>query len=139
MSSSGFRAVLFDLNGVIVHYGLSDPDKSMIALVESLKATGIKTAVISNFTHAGAEAARAQNWSKIFDELVFSGEVGVSKPDPRIFQIAADKLNVPPQQCVFTDDDNYRLAGAHEIGMTTHQFVDQPTFEKELQMLGLIS
>lgn len=136
---SKFEAVLFDLNGVLIDFGLSDPDESMLKLVKRLRSNSIKTAIISNLTASGGAAVRAQAWSQNFDALVFSGEAGFSKPDPRIFTITAQKLEVAAQACVFVDDDEYRLSGAHEIGMTTHLFTGQQALEQELQMLGLVS
>jgi putative hydrolase of the HAD superfamily len=56
------------------------------------------------------------------DELVFSCDVGISKPDPRIYEIACERLEVEPAQCLFVGDGaNDELPGAERVGMTALQ------------------
>jgi putative hydrolase of the HAD superfamily len=56
------------------------------------------------------------------DEVVFSCDVGVSKPDPRIYEIACERLGVAPAGCVFVGDGaNDELPGAERAGMTALQ------------------
>jgi putative hydrolase of the HAD superfamily len=56
------------------------------------------------------------------DELVFSCDVGVSKPDPRIYEIACERLGVGPPDCLFVGDGaNDELPGAERAGMTALQ------------------
>ncbi len=57
-----------------------------------------------------------------FDELVFSCDVGITKPDPRIYQIACERLEVEPVECLFVGDGaNDELPGAERVGMTAVQ------------------
>lgn len=57
-----------------------------------------------------------------FDVTVFSCDVGISKPDPRIYEIACDRLEVDPADCLFVGDGaNDELPGAERIGMTALQ------------------
>jgi len=56
------------------------------------------------------------------DETVFSCDVGVSKPDPRIYRIACERLGVEPADCLFVGDGaNDELPGAERVGMTAVQ------------------
>jgi putative hydrolase of the HAD superfamily len=56
------------------------------------------------------------------DELVFSCDVGISKPDPRIYEIACELLEVEPAECLFVGDGaNDELPGAERVGMTAVQ------------------
>jgi len=56
------------------------------------------------------------------DELVFSCDVGISKPDPRIYEIACECLEVEPAECLFVGDGaNDELPGAERVGMTSVQ------------------
>jgi putative hydrolase of the HAD superfamily len=56
------------------------------------------------------------------DETVFSCDVGISKPDPRIYEIACDRLEVEPAECLFVGDGaNDELPGAERVGMTAVQ------------------
>lgn len=53
----------------------------------------------------------------LFDDVVLSFQAGLAKPDPRIFLIAAERLGVQPQECVFIDDLEKYLVGARIAGM----------------------
>jgi putative hydrolase of the HAD superfamily len=56
------------------------------------------------------------------DELVFSCDVGISKPDPRIYEIACERLGVEPAECLFVGDGaNDELPGAERVGMAAVQ------------------
>ena len=56
------------------------------------------------------------------DETIFSCDVGISKPDPRIYEIACERLEVEPADCLFVGDGaNDELPGAERVGMTAVQ------------------
>jgi putative hydrolase of the HAD superfamily len=54
----------------------------------------------------------------LFDEVVISAEVGLHKPQPEIYLLAAERLGVAPEKCVFVDDLRENCAGAEAVGMT---------------------
>jgi HAD superfamily hydrolase (TIGR01509 family) len=64
------------------------------------------------------------NMDVLFDDLVISAEVGIVKPDPRIYQLAVERLGVHPDECVFIDDMLINVEAAHQQGLTAIQFVD---------------
>ena len=53
----------------------------------------------------------------LFDDIVVSAEVGMAKPEPEIFRLAADRLGLPPRACVFVDDWDQNVDAARDIGM----------------------
>jgi putative hydrolase of the HAD superfamily len=56
------------------------------------------------------------------DEVIFSCDVGISKPDPRIYEIACERLEVEPGECLFVGDGaNDELPGAERVGMAAVQ------------------
>lgn len=56
------------------------------------------------------------------DEMIFSCDVGVSKPDPRIYELACERLGVEPAECLFVGDGaNDELPGAEHVGMIALQ------------------
>jgi putative hydrolase of the HAD superfamily len=68
----------------------------------------------------------------LVDVLVFSSEVGLRKPDPRIYLLACRGLGVAPTDCVFVGDGNHReLSGAAAVGMTSVLIID-PAEEGEM-------
>lgn len=59
---------------------------------------------------------------KIFDAAIISAEVGLIKPDLRIYQLAAEKLSVPANQAIFIDDVAENVQAAQKVGMSAIQF-----------------
>ena len=54
----------------------------------------------------------------LFDDIVCSAEVGMAKPEAEIFRLAASRLGVAPEECVFVDDWDQNIEAARKIGMT---------------------
>jgi epoxide hydrolase-like predicted phosphatase len=61
-----------------------------------------------------------------FDPLIVSAEAGVAKPDPRIYQLALERLGVDAPAAVFVDDVEANVAGARWVGMQAVQFSSTP-------------
>jgi putative hydrolase of the HAD superfamily len=93
------------------------PDEAMIDGVRQARAAGIRTGLISNSWGEGLAYDPAL-MRELFDVVVISGEVGLHKPEPEIFRLAAHRLGVVPQECVFVDDLRENCAGAEAVGMT---------------------
>ena len=49
---------------------------------------------------------------------MISAEVGLHKPQPEIYRLAADRLEVEPEECIFVDDLRENCEGAEAVGMT---------------------
>lgn len=85
------------------------PFPEQLSIVKKLRQMGIKTAIVTNISQARA----ADQWRKIrmlgieelFNAIVVSGELGIHKPDRRIFDHAAKLLGVFNDQCLFVGDD----------------------------------
>jgi epoxide hydrolase-like predicted phosphatase len=91
-----------------------EPLQEMLDAVRTVRAAGILTGMVSNswvMEHYDAEL-RA-----LFDAVVISGEVGLHKPQPEIYVLAAEHLGVTPERCVFVDDLRENCAGAEAVGM----------------------
>lgn len=72
-----------------------------------------------------------------FDELLISGELGLAKPDPRIFRLASERAGAPPQRCLFIDDTPRNVDAARALGMHGHVFEGTAGLEAELSRLGI--
>ena len=82
-----------------------------------------KLAVISNMPIDILEYMRKKfEWFGLFDELVFSCEVGMSKPDIEIYKYGLRKLNLPAGDCLFVDDSPDNVRAAMEVGLHTIHF-----------------
>lgn len=75
----------------------------------------------------------------LFDTVVESCVEGVRKPDPRIYRIACDRLQVEPETCIFLDDLGVNLKPARAMGMTTIKVVDADEAIEELSQFTGIS
>ena len=74
----------------------------------------------------------------LFDEYVLSYEVGFIKPHPRIYQIAVDKAEVSPNECLFIDDRAENIEAARQLGIQTIHFLEDSDLEASLRDLGLV-
>ena len=92
-----------------------EPEHSMIAAVERARAAGIRTGLISNSWGTGIYERAPM---RIFDATVISGDVGLHKPQPEIYEMGAERIGVPATECVFVDDLRENVAGAEAVGMT---------------------
>lgn len=59
---------------------------------------------------------------KLFDDMVFSYEVRLAKPDPAIFRLAAERLGVAPGESVFIDDIQEFVLAANQLGFHGHHY-----------------
>ena len=70
-------------------------------------------------------ASRAAEIMTLFDEIIESSKAGVRKPDPRIYQMMCDRLEVEPQACVYLDDLGVNCKPAAALGMTAIKVVSE--------------
>jgi len=92
------------------------PDPAMYQLIRDLRAQGVRTALLSNSW--GPTGYPREDFPHLFDAVVISGEVGMRKPEPRIFRHAAELLDLEPEHCVFVDDLEANVTAAVGCGMT---------------------
>jgi putative hydrolase of the HAD superfamily len=93
------------------------PDEPMVEAVKRAKGAGVKTGLISNSWGDRGQYDR-DSFPLMFDAVVISGEVGLNKPDPEIFRLGAERVALPPEECVFVDDLQENCDGAEAVGMT---------------------
>lgn len=97
-------------------------DQELVRFIRSLRPV-FKTALISN-AWPDLREAMEQLWyiADAFDEIVISAEVGIVKPDARIYHLALDRLGVEPEQAIFVDDFPENVTGAKDVGIHAIQF-----------------
>jgi 2-haloacid dehalogenase len=109
--------------------------------------------ILYRLRDAGYELVGLTNWSaekflltrpkheffKVFDHIVVSGEVGLVKPDPAIFELALQRVGRRPEQCLFIDDSAANVAAAAALGFHTIQFHSPAELERELADKGIRS
>jgi epoxide hydrolase-like predicted phosphatase len=98
-------------------FGGMEPDEAMLDGVRAARRAGVRTAMLSNSW--GQDRYDTTTLAELFDAWVISGEVGLRKPDPAIYALAAERLGLPPEACVFVDDLPGNLKPALALGMAT--------------------
>lgn len=103
---------------------------AMVNVVRRAKAAGLGTALLSNSW--GNEYLRDE-WDVLFDAVVISGEVGMRKPDPEIFDYTLSRLGRQPEEAVFVDDMEPNVRGAAAVGLISvhHRSYDETLMELE--------
>ncbi len=97
---------------------------NIIELLESLKSRGIKLGLISNCTEEEVLAWHECPLPSFFNHVIFSYEVKLAKPDPRIYQLACERLSVLPEHCIFIGDGGSdELNGANRSGLRPYHAV----------------
>jgi putative hydrolase of the HAD superfamily len=99
-------------------FGAMEPDEAMLAGVRAARRDGVRTGLLSN-SWGDALAYDDALLEELFDAWVISSEVGLRKPDPAIYELAAERLGLPPAACVFVDDLPGNLKPARALGMAT--------------------
>jgi len=82
-----------------------------------------KTALLSN-SYAGARQREQERYhfAELVDLIIYSHEVGMSKPDRRIYELTCEQLGVRPDEMIFLDDNERPVAGARELGIHAIRF-----------------
>ncbi|GAB3072273.1 HAD family phosphatase [Nocardioides zeae] len=107
-------------------------EPTMFALVDDLRARGVRTGLVSNSW--GNDYPRAQ-LEAVLDPVVISADVGLRKPDVAIFDLAVARLGVPAARVLFVDDAEPNLVGARRAGLQTLLHQDPGSTRRALDAL----
>jgi epoxide hydrolase-like predicted phosphatase len=84
-----------------------------------------RTGIVSNsFVGAREREQAAYGFEDLVDEIIYSHECGMSKPDPGIYALACERLQVEPAQMAFLDDSEPCVAGARQAGIHAVRYQD---------------
>jgi putative hydrolase of the HAD superfamily len=143
MSEYDFEAVFGKRLGLADPDGLIDsmfsgmqPEPTMVEAVRQLRRSPLKTGLLSNSwstAHYNRELLM-----ELFDATVISAEVHLHKPQPEIYRLAAERLEVEPSECLFVDDLKENCDGAEAVGMTAiRHHSPAETIAKLAELTGL--
>src|SRR5271169_410245 len=112
-----------------------------LEMVEALKCVKakFKTGCITNNLPAnaiGSASGRTLYIAEVmtlFDHVIESAKIGLRKPDPRVYRMMVEALNVDPRACVYLDDLGINLKPARDMGMTTIKVANAPQAIAELE------
>ena len=97
-------------------FGHIQEDGDMVEALRQARAQGVRTGLISN--SMGAGRYDRSTFPELFDGVVISGDEGMHKPEPAIYELGAERVGLPAADCVFVDDLRENCEGAEAVGMT---------------------
>lgn len=110
-------------------------ENAMLDLIRALRQAGLRTALLSN---SWGDDYRRDLFPELFDVVVISAEVGMRKPEERIFRHTASLLGLEPEECVFIDDVAANIVAAEAIGLIgVHHREPGPTALRLTELLGV--
>ncbi|MCK2221134.1 HAD family phosphatase [Actinomadura sp. ATCC 31491] len=109
-----------------------DRVEAMYDMLRDVRSHGVKTCLVSN---SWSNTYPRDDWDEVFDAVVISGEVGMRKPEPRIFHHALGQVGLPGAECVFIDDIEANIVAARALGMAGIHHRDADTTIAEVESL----
>lgn len=112
-------------------------DGRVLDWIANLQSGGLRTGILSNLPHPLAEELRAIEFVKHFDQVTFSCELGVTKPNRAIYEHAVNGLDLPPGDILFLDDRPDNVDGARAAGLQSELYVSWEEFAEIPERYGL--
>ena len=108
---------------------------NLLTYIGQLKKRGYKIGMLSNVGEDWLDHFLTDTERGLFDDILLSYKVGLTKPDPLIYQMSADQLDLLTQECVFIDDRMVCIDGAITAGMQGIMYEDFLQLESDLDRL----
>ena len=110
-----------------------------VEIMKQLKKAGFSLYGLSNWSAETFPIAREKyDFFHLLDDYVISGEVGMIKPEPEIFELLLNKIGRPAKECLFIDDALVNIQQAQKMGFATVHFQSPEQLEEELRALHLL-
>ena len=110
-----------------------------VEVLQALHAVGYPLYALTNWSAETFHLARARyGFLSLFEETVVSGEVGLIKPDPRIYALLIKQTGIEPTRTVFVDDREENVREAKKFGFKGIIYRDGSELRSELTGLGLL-
>ncbi|MGA4851254.1 HAD family hydrolase [Streptomyces sp. G5(2025)] len=98
-------------------------DDAVVGLLRQVRAAGLPVLLVTNATPWLADDLALLGLAGgpgdgVFDAVISSADLGVTKPDRRIYEVAAERAGVAPGRCLFVDDREENVTAAEALGMT---------------------
>lgn len=114
----------------------SHPYEETLALARRLAGRGTRLALLSNCPEPMAVAIDGMSWTDIVPDRFYSCRLGLTKPDPAIYQKVLTALGARPQDVTFVDDRPPNVAAAAGLGMRALLFTDPASLAADLDLQG---
>jgi putative hydrolase of the HAD superfamily len=110
-------------------------NKELYNIAFKLKKQGYKIAILSDQWHISKEVLMPEKYTKKFNAVIVSCDVGIRKPNPKIYKLVLKKLKLPAKNTVFIDNQKWNIKPAKKLGMNTILFKNNKQTLKELKKL----
>jgi 2-haloacid dehalogenase len=109
-----------------------------VQILLELQAAGIPLYGLTNWSGELFPLARRRfGFLDVFEDIIVSGEEGVAKPDPKIFEILRQRIGRDLEACIFIDDSMANIAAGREAGLNAILFTDTGHLREDLSVRGL--
>ena len=133
------KVELIDAYGARFDEMIAGPIAGMVEILAELRDRGTPLYGLTNWSAETYQPTRKRfaflSW---FRGILVSGEVGVIKPDPRIFEVLIERFAINPENAVYIDDVEANVAAARSFGIHAIQFTTPARLRRELTRLGLL-
>ena len=110
-----------------------------VEILSELKKRETPLYALTNWSHETFPIARPRfPFFEWFEGIVVSGEIGLIKPDARIYQHLLERFGLAAEDCVFIDDSAANVAGAEAVGITSLHFQSPEKLRRDLSGLQLL-
>jgi 2-haloacid dehalogenase len=110
-----------------------------VKILAELREVGYPLYVLSNWSaETFARVRQHFPFLEWFDDLVISGQIGLTKPNKDIFDYLLDKVGLPAGQCLFIDDRSENTEAAQQFGFQTVLFTSPEEFRSGLMAKGIL-
>ena len=133
--TADLKAAGFDVDGNALFEAIrsaSEPRPIMLRAIERIRGHGLGVAALTNNWREDDDEHPLQ---ALFDEVIESSKTGVRKPDPAIYRLACEALEIEFSQAAFLDDIGANLKAARALGMATIKVDDPEQALRELEAL----
>jgi putative hydrolase of the HAD superfamily len=117
-------------NGIEVIEGMND-------ILKSLSQKYFLATLINEGSKWANYKLDVSGFRKFFKENFISGDLKVAKPNPEIYKMALDKLNIKPEECIFIDDQKKNCESAEKLGIKCIVFENPIQLKKELATFSI--
>jgi len=107
-------------------------NKQLFKQALNLKKKGYKIAILSDQWHLSKKSLLIKAFIKNFNPIIISCDVGVRKPDLKIYQFCLNKLKIKPSEAIFIDNQEWNLKPAKKLGMKTILYKSNEQVFKQL-------
>lgn len=114
------------------------PNLGLLDFIKNDLKSRYKVGFLSNAAENWLDELFSPDQIKLFDDIVLSCDVGLVKPDPKIFELAATRLGIKTDECIFVDDLERYCDGARAAGMQAFLYNDFVTLKNDLGLISAI-